>query len=295
MNCKDKGIANAMRTEIYTGLSDYYANLAYNVFKWDWKTENHIPRTYPEAFLYSQGLCTVYVPKGMDEPVCLPVAYESLKGNIYGEPQTWKAQAVQGSAPEGPDGNILNRENAVLIWNNDTYTATQPYIDTLIGQMVNVELAKRMNVNAQKCPFVFKSPNGVKSLQNKQDFVDFLECEPAFFKSDMSDNSFEIFYSNIPMIAKDLDDVYAEYDSRALQYIGVNCLPVEKKERLLTDEVNINTEERNLAIESKLKQREEACEVMYDILGVECRVSLGDYTEGKEYTEESEEDTEGEE
>lgn len=264
---KRVGLFDELRCQLTDGLMDRYRQMAYNVFVWDGMP---CPRRYPETMLFSEGMSTVFVPEGTDTPVVARVATESINRNWYGEPVKWRAVPVAGNLFSE---QVLTPENAVLMRNSDTYTPTEPYVRTLVEQLVNTELTTRMNMNAQKMPFYFMSEDGNKALQNKNDFMDLMECNPVFIKTDLG-SEFQVFVSNAPMICRDLMDVYNEYDSRILEYIGVRNLPVEKKERMLVDEVNVNMEELDLGVRGRLEQRRIACDAMADVLDMDVSVEL---------------------
>lgn len=292
---KAYGIFEMMRDQLTAGLVDKYANMAWNVFTWD-GFPKAMPRKYPEAWLYRNGLCSVMYPKGSDEAVCLPVAVETIRNNFYGEPTEWRVMPVAGDMFESINYK-LTPENAVLIRNCDNYTPTEPYVLTLIDQLVNVEMTMRMNLNALKMPYVFESPDGYSTLQNKNTFMQIMECDPAMFKTGNLGDGVQVHQTGAPVILGDLISTYTEYDARILEYIGVNNIPIEKKERLLVDEVTANEEELNLGIRSRMEQRQVACERMAEVLGldVRCRFSAkgmedrsleGSEEDEDEYTEE---------
>ena len=85
---------------------------------------------------------------------------------------------------------------------------------------------------------------------------------------------FEIFQSGAPFIANDLVDVYTEYDARILTYLGINNLPIEKKERLLTDEVGINKEEKSLIRDSRLIQMQLACDEINKLFNLNVSIEV---------------------
>lgn len=275
---KTYGINDAWRAALNNGLMDYYASVGWNVWRWNGLPKT-LPRKYPESFLFDYGMCTAFVPDGQDEGVILPVATESIMQNYYAEPTSWRAVPLAG--PGKWFDQKLTPENAVLIRNSDTYTATRPYVQTLVDQIVNTELTMRMNINAQKCPMIFKSNNGNKALENKNDFVQMMESEPVFFKTDAMDD-FEFYTAKVPIVTDALIAVYTEYDARILQYLGVNNLPIEKKERLLVDEVGVNDEECGLILKGRLEQRRAACDAMNDLFGWDASVEITNRREGSE-------------
>ena len=266
---KDSMLAKQM-IPLRDGLRTYYFDIGINVLKWK-NMPNAIPPRYPEKWLYENGLCVFFQPDGLDY-MCLPVVQGSIKKNVYGEPSEWRAMAL-GEFAGRISGQTLDASNSVLIRNDSSYRPTKPYVDALINQMINVELTTRMNINAQKMPFFFKGTEDT-ILQQKNLFLEFMECEPAFFKTKFASDEFEIFQSGAPFIANDLVDVYTEYDARILTYLGINNLPIEKKERLLTDEVGINKEEKSLIRDSRLIQRQLACDEINKLFNLNVSIEV---------------------
>lgn len=272
-NKKEESYIGKQRKEFKNALMNRYANMSYAVF--DWKgIPDEVPKRYPEKWLYELGMCTMFVPEGWDVPVCLQVAQQSVQKNLYGEPTKWRA--VAPVSIHGVTDVDLTDRNAVIIRNDYTYKATRPFVEAIVDQMVNVELAMRMNINAQKVPFIFESPDGLGSLQNKQDFIDMMECEPAYFRNKMGEDVFKIWYSQVPFLGKDFIEVYEAYENRILSYIGAYEEPFEKKERLITGEVDNLNEILDIQLKGRLDERKVACEKFNELFeGFDISVSLG--------------------
>lgn len=294
---KEESFIQRQRRELKNTLMTRYADMAYGVFEWK-NIPKEVPRRYPEKWLYELGMCTMFVPKGWDVPVCLQVSSQDIVRNLYGEPTRWRATAP--AQIHGVTDVPLTEENAVLIRNDYAYKASRPFVESVVEQMVNTELTMRMNMNAQKVPFIFESPDGMGSLQNKQDFIDMMECEPAFFRNKMGED-FKIWYSNVPFLGKDFIEVYEAYENRILSYIGAYEEPYEKKERLITGEVDDLHEILDLQLRGRLELREEACERFNELFpGFDISVGLArskevdyDTEQGEDEDPESEGEGEG--
>lgn len=269
-----------MKRELKTGLRTYYFNVASSIFKWNGLPDS-IPIRAPEKYLYENGLCAYIEPDGFDAMI-LPVAMQDITKNVYGEPSSWSVNAI------GEYAGIINskrfdRTNSVLIRNDTSYRPTRPYVETLIDQLVNVEFTTRMNTNAQKMPIIFKTSQQ-NELQNKQTFYDLMECVPAYFKTTDISEEFEIYYSTVPFLGKELTALYEQYDARIMMYLGVNSLPIEKKERLLVDEVGVGTERRSLILNNKLNERTFSCEQIKRIFNKNVTCELMEELKGDYYT-----------
>lgn len=242
--------------ELTTAMRNHYFDIAMGRFKYTGLPEK-IPLRYPEKYLYENAMCVYFEPDGYEEMI-LPVALGDIQKNVWGEPSRWKATAV-GELSGIINSKWLDSSNSVLIRNDSSYTPTAYYVNLLINQLMNVEFTIRMNVNAQKMPMMFKSDENT-ALQDKNTFIEFMESEPVFFKSKMSKEEFEVYYSGAPLLTNDLTALYEQYDARIMNHLGVDCLPIEKKERMVVDEVNINGQKNSLILDNYMAYRKLACE-----------------------------------
>lgn len=269
---ESKGILNVMKSELLGGLRNYYYNIATNVYKWE-NMPKEIPIRYPEKWLYENGMC-VFLEVPNAGFACLPVMTGSIENNMYGEPAKWKAIAV-GKYSGLVSSLDLNDKNSVLIRNDTMYRPTMPYVDTLIKQLVNVELTMRLNINAQKSP-VWIYTNEQSALRDKNAFMELYECEPVQFHDKMKTDSMEFFNSGIPFIGNELADTYNVYDYRIMTYLGLDNPGVDKKERLVVSESDSNSEKIAIIRTARLEQREIACEKINEIFGLDISVKCNE-------------------
>lgn len=249
-------------------LRAYYKNIAIGMFDWEGFNDN-IPIRYPERWLYENGACVYCEPDGM-EGMLLPVALTNINKNIYGEPAEWRAIGI-GEYASKINSKTLDPTNSVLIRNDELYENSAAYVNYMIEQMINVELTMRMNINANKMPFMFRG-NQNTALQNKNTFIDIYECEPVIFKEVFAKEEFEILNNEVPFIAQDLSKVYDVYSFRILSYLGIKSIPLEKNERLLVDEIGANDQEREYIRTARLEQRKTACDEIKKIFNIDVTV-----------------------
>lgn len=282
-------ILKAQVKPLRKALRAYYKNIGIGMFEWKGFNDT-IPIRYPERWLYSNGCCVYCEPDGM-EGVLLPVALTNINKNVYGEPAEWRAIGI-GEYAGVVNSKKLDASNSVLIRNDQLYENSENYVNYMVEQMINVELTMRMNINANKMPFMFRG-NQNTALQNKNTFVDIYECEPVIFKEAFAKDEFEILNNQVPFIAEDLSKVYDTYAFRILSYLGVKSIPIEKKERLLVDEIGANDEEREDIRTARLSQREIACDelkrvfnlgvtVKYKEVKVDANPMFGTWQNGRE-------------
>lgn len=293
---ENKSDIQHMKDILRTQLSSYYQNIAVSVFDWEGMPDQvmRIPRRQPEKQLYETGCFTMFKHEDSGQFFMLPVASMNIQKNAYGEPSQWRAMALGELA--APIGALkLSPENAVLFRNNDTYTPSKPYVEELIKQLVNVEYTLRLNINAQKMPWSMRS-NNYNIISNKNLFRQIYECEPIIYHDDMMTDELELVKTDAPVIMAELNDAYNVYDQRICEFLGIDCVARDKKERLTAEEADANDEKIDSIKKVKLEQRKEGCDLANDLWGIDLSVKLADYTKDPSDTgmkEDNEEDEDG--
>ena len=283
-----------MKDILRTQLSSYYQNIAVSVFEWEGMPDQvmRIPRRQPEKQLYETGCFTMFRHEDSGQFFMLPVASMNIQKNAYGEPSQWRAMALGELA--APIGALkLSPENAVLFRNNDTYTPSKPYVEELIKQLVNVEYTLRLNINAQKMPWSMRS-NNYNIISNRNLFRQIYECEPIVYHDDMMTDELELIKTDAPVIMAELNDAYNVYDQRICEFLGIDCVARDKKERLTAEEADANDEKIDSIKKVKLEQRKEGCDLANDLWGIDLSVKLADYTKDESDIEMKEDTEEGE-
>ena len=291
---ENKSDIQHMKDILRTQLSSYYQNIAVSVFEWEGMPDQvmRIPRRQPEKQLYETGCFTMFRHEDSGQFFMLPVASMNIQKNAYGEPSQWRAMALGELA--APIGALkLSPENAVLFRNNDTYTPSKPYVEELIKQLVNVEYTLRLNINAQKMPWSMRS-NNYNIISNRNLFRQIYECEPVIYHDDMMTDELELIKTDAPVIMAELNDAYNVYDQRICEFLGIDCVARDKKERLTAEEADANDEKIDSIKKVKLEQRKEGCDLANDLWGINLSVKLADYTKDESDSEMKEDTEEGE-
>lgn len=267
-----------LQNKQFLELRHQYQLLGTSIFEWKGLDELDIPIYEPENTLYNQGqACMLQVP-GTDSYAILPVAYGSEKLDIYGRPTEWSAYCVGDTPIADKIRNTRlsyigtpNTAPSVLIWNDYTRTPTRPYIDTILTKMCNVDIALEANINVQKTPFILNC-NMQNQLTAKNYIQQIQEGMEIFKSSEMDDMSVDVINLGVNFIGAELSDQYKTFENRILEYLGIDNLPVEKQERMLTGEVSSNDDKTNLMFEARMLMRERACTEMNELFGLNIEV-----------------------
>lgn len=253
-------------------LRQQYENIAIETIKWEGLPDN-LPPYVPERYLYRQGQCVAFELPGTKDLAILPVAYGSVKLDIYGNPMEWRAFAV-GSSPAVDTINhkILNDTNSVLIWNNQMRTGDSYYINEIVKKMVRLDDTIDINCMVQRTPFLIKTDQQ-NQLTAKNVCKEIFDGVNVIFDSGFEiGNALEVLNVNVPFIGQQLSDQYETYHDRILRYLGIDYLPVEKQERMLTGEADSNAQELLVRRKTRLKYREYAVEKINEMFGLNIQV-----------------------
>lgn len=253
-------------------LMQQYENIAVQMIKWE-GLPDEIPKYAPERWLYTQGQATFFKIPSTDLYAILPVAAGSVKLDIYGVPQEWRAFAV-GASPQAEliNNTTLNTDNAVIIWANQRHQADTNYVETIVDKMAQLDRTLDINCMLQRKPYVIKTDkNNLLTVQNV--LKEITDGKQFLLDGGLELNACtEVFDINVPFIGADLSDQYETYHDRILRYFGIDYLPVEKQERMVTDEANANNQELEVRRQTRIVPRQVACDRIKELFNIDVSV-----------------------
>jgi len=256
------------RLDLLNLLQTDWRNKATSIFVWEGLPNRFIGEEI-ERLLYMYGSCVIFKD---DDGTIKVYKWAMNKGlNGYGLPVAWYVFGVNGI-----DRFLRTQENSVLIWNDNYRDDTKTFINYFVRtKLANIEYALDQQVNALKMPFVFK---GEKSqlMTFKNLFKQITDGEPAIYEdtSSIGNAEFGVFPTMAQTHVNDLKDLYDYYEARLLRYLGLEYSVENKKERLITDEVNKNEDNSNSNFASRYNMRLRACEEIEKVLGITVTVKL---------------------
>jgi hypothetical protein len=154
----------------------------------------------------------------------------------------------------------LNSSNSVLIWNECTRTNTEDDVMLYAKRLAKINRTIDVNVDVQNTPYVITSTednvltakNLVAKVMNNESIV--------FISSTLSPDTIKVLDLNAPFVADKLFELKTNIWNEALTHLGVPNLAVNKKERLITDEVNRTQGGTIASRHSGLLTRQMACD-----------------------------------
>lgn len=259
-------IAKKLNNRIYT---DYFYRLmliSRSLFEWT-NLPNGIDEKWIERFLFSTGSCIFY----KDPTMGYMVAEMGLRGNLncYSEP-TGLYPIAPNYVYEGPE--LTNNVNAVIIRNNDDMIPTFPTIEIYAYKLANIDRTIDVNVQNQKTPLIVKCTDKQK-LTLKQAIRQRDENEFVIFGDKNLDLSgVEVLKTDSPVVFDKLQIQKHHVWNECMTFLGVNNANMDKRERLVADEVGANDEQVKASEDVMLKAREHACKLINEMFGLNVSV-----------------------
>lgn len=257
--------------------TDFYYRLmllARSVFKWE-NLPNGIDEKWIEKFLFYEGKCMFF----KDKNVGLMVSKFSDSGelNYYDEPTFLTPVATNNGSGVLQMDDIRpykNGEECVLIRNNDIMIPTKRTIKLFALRLAEIQRTIDINIEAQQTPVLITGSSKQKlTLVNV--YKKWKGHKPVIF----GDNSLEtdkinVLKTDAPIVFDKLQIQKHAIWNEVMTFLGINNANMDKRERLVDDEVQANNEQIELSAQCMLKAREQACKQINDMFGENIIVKL---------------------
>lgn len=257
-------VSKQLNNRVYT---NYYYRLmliAKALFKWE-GLPNGINEKWIENYLYSEGGCIFFKDEKLGYIVTKYSTSDKL--NLYNEPTKVNAYATDYITTEHE-----NNVDCVIIRNNDESIPTFPTIQIYAHDLTNIKRTIDVNIEAQKMPYIIhctdKQRLTFKNLMNQRK-----DNEPVIYADkslDLSD--MKIITTPAPIVFDKLQTQKLNVWNECLTALGINNANTEKRERLITNEVDANNEVIEICSDVMLKAREEACKKINEMFNLNISV-----------------------
>lgn len=250
-------------------LTDYYFRLmliSRALFKWN-NLPNGIDEKWIERYLFSEGACMFY----KDNRFGFMVAKIGTTGplNYYDEPTTIMPYATN-YIYEGE--TLTNNVNAVIIRNNDEMLPTAPTIQLYSYKLTNIDRTIDTNIMAMKMPLIIKCSDKQR-LSFKNAINQRNENEPVIYADkSMDTDTMSVLKTDAPIVFPQLQIQKHAVWNECMTFLGINNANMDKRERLVDDEVQANNEQVQASEDVMLKARQQACKEINRIFGTNISV-----------------------
>ena len=242
--------------------------LAISMFEWQNLPPTVDPR-YIELHLFQNG-SMVYFNDDVIGNLCLNCL---PKGNfdVYGNPVLRRAYSSYNNYKRD-----LTEDDSVIIWNNYLRTNSVTDIKMYSKRLYLLDRIIDVNANAQKTPVLVQGTEKQRlTLLNL--YKEFDGNSPFIFGDKNLDlNALKCLNTGAPYVADKIYQLKTQIWNEALTYLGISNINIQKKERLITDEVTRNQGGTIASRYSRLQARREAVDKINAMFGTNIRV---DYRE----------------
>lgn len=250
--------------------SYYYYKLmliARSLFKWE-DLPNNMDERWIEKYLYNSGKCIFY-----KDPVLgfMVTGFGQQGGiNCYGDP-TSVYPVAENYVYNGPE--LINGENCYVVRNNDLMLPNFPIIRQYAFKLTNIDRAIDVNIEATKTPLIVRCSDKQR-LSLKNAINQRRDNEPVIWTTDNANigDMVSTLETNAPVVFPQLQTQKHMILNEVFTDLGINNANMDKKERMVANEVDANDEQVKASEDVMLKTREEACKQINRLFGLNISV-----------------------
>ena len=237
--------------EIKSTLPDKNTDLKHEIFKWEdaylyyletfigisqivFEYEN-MPDTvnteYLEKILLYEGYCFFF-----EDPV---LGFLSLGGtfrdlDVYGWPSKFEARGQNGKY----FNQDLDNKNCIMIFDNIERQPIMTKLQFFANRLADIVIASQANIRKQKYPYLISADQDtVLTVQNIIRDINAGASE-VFAKKGFSKEDITVWNLSVPLVTAELREEFNACFNEALTFIGIPNVQMQKRERMITDEVN---------------------------------------------------------
>lgn len=264
-------------TACYDFYYDKIKELSISVFEWQ-NVPEEIDVRFMELMLFERGAVIFFRDEDMQQYLCLPYT-EQGKWNVYRIPLLRRAFASNGY------NRKLDIDNSVIIYNNVLRIPSIRDCKLFARRLANFDRVIDTNVNAQKTPVLIRCSekerltlvNLYKQYEGNEPFI--------FGDQELAAQPLNSVRTDAPYVADRIYDLKTRYWNEMLTFKGISNLNVQKKERLITDEVARSQGGTIASRYSGLMMRQQACEKINKMFGLDIWCEFREDIDGNNMTD----------
>lgn len=239
--------------------------LAISMFEWK-NLPDTVDARYLELHLFETG-CMVYFKDEVIGDLCLDCIVNG-RLDVYGNPLLRRAYSGYNNYQK-----LLKYNNSVIIWNNYLHSNSILDVEMFARRLYNIDRIIDINANAQKTP-VLVLGNEKQRLTLLNLYKEYDGNAPFIFGDKNLDiNALKALSTNAPYVCDKLYQLKTQIWNEALTYLGISNINIQKKERLITDEVTRNQGDTIASRYSRLETRRQAVEKINEMFGTNIEVN----------------------
>ena len=239
--------------------------LAISMFEWK-NLPDTVDARYLELHLFETG-CMIYFKDDVIGDLCLDCIVND-RLDVYGNPLIRRAYSGYNNYQK-----LLSYKDSVIIWNNYLHSNSILDVKMFARRLYNIDRIIDINANAQKTP-VLVLGNEKQRLTLLNLYKEYDGNAPFIFGDKNLDiNALKALSTNAPYVCDKLYQLKTQIWNEALTYLGISNINIQKKERLISDEVTRNQGGTIASRYSRLESRRQAVEKINDMFGTNIEVN----------------------
>lgn len=249
-----------MNNATYIQYYNRLVELSIAMFEWTGLPDTVDPR-FLELSLFKYGQAVFFE----DEVLGYLALNNAVQGgfDVYGIPLKSRAYS-----PYNNYQRQLDSTDSVIIYNNYLRTSSKLDVEVFAKRLYNLDRVMDVNANAQKTPILIKCAD-TQRLTMKNLYKEYDGNSPVIFGDNgLNDQGFTVLKTDAPYVADKIYQLKTQIWNEALTYLGISNINVQKKERLITDEVSRNMGGVIASRYSRLNARQQACEQINKLFGL---------------------------
>lgn len=257
-----------MNNQTYIDYLERMKKICLSLFEWE-----NLPPSMNARFL---EMCLYYNGQGAmlyddDYGYINTMASDGGYINIYGLPTEVTCYSYRFNQRRSlymTDTGEEKGKECILVMNNYERIPTQVMCTLFAMRLAEAQRTADVNIKAQRTP-VLITTDQKQYFTLKKMYEEYDGNTPAIFadKNVISPDALKALKTDAPFIVNDIMDYKREIWNEFLTTLGISNLS-EKRERLISNEVDSNNELVNLNLQSQLIPRKEACKQFNEKYGL---------------------------
>lgn len=261
----------------------YLHSLVFQLFEWKGLPDSIDPR-FLEITLHRFGFCGFYKDKNL--------GFVALQGALSGRlDHYWNPVTFRGVAPQYShmfdvfnykdmersikvDGQEMAFDYGVIVWNNDLRIPTTPSLRLFAEDLADIKKTKIINQKAQKTPVSMNAnDNNIHSI--KKAYNEYEGGAPVMINHEsLGGNPVDVLNTQAPYLLDKLAVERQDVWNEIMTYLGIKNANTDKRERLITSEVEANDSQIENSVNIFLKARQESAKLINELYDLEVSVEL---------------------
>ena len=256
-----------MNSQTYNDYLDRMKKICLSMF--EWRLPDSMNARFLEMCLYYQGQAAMFYDS--EYGYINSMACDGGYINLYGLPtevQCYSYRFNQRRSLYTVDVGEEKDKECILVMNNYERVPTAATISLFAYRLAEAQRTADVNIKAQRTP-VLITTDQKQYFTLKKMYEEFDGNSPAIFadKNLITPDALKAIKTDAPFIAEHIMDYKREIWNEFLTFMGISNLS-EKRERMISNEVDSNNELVNLNLQALLIPRKEACKQFNEKYGL---------------------------